>query len=51
MDLYVAETAVGYENWLAKNPKGSATLGNEYSTEQLQNMMNAVRSKGATDEG
>jgi hypothetical protein len=51
MDLFVAETAVGYENWLAKNPKQGSTLGSDYSTEQLQNMINAVRSKGATDEG
>lgn len=48
MDLYVAETAVGYENWLSKNPKDNTIqTGNNYSTEQLQGMINAVRNKGA----
>jgi hypothetical protein len=51
LDLYVAETAVGYENWLSKNPKDNAIqTGHNYSQEQLQGMINAVKNRGAKNE-
>jgi hypothetical protein len=47
LDLYVAEVAVGYENYMHKKAsnKQNNQVGSEYSTEELQQMLNRVKNE------
>lgn len=47
LDLYVAEVAVGYENYMHKKAsnKQNNQISSNYSTEELQQMLNRVKNE------
>lgn len=53
LDVYVSELALGYELYMhekAENDsKGRPTVGKKYNTQQLQEMLNAVKVRSDND--